>query len=141
MSANEAKWDVLVVEDATNKVEAIMGKARGETGFLSVDNCIDKAWGRIDCERYSVIAVPTGSIRVGDRVAKSSVYYVETVCRPTWSDRCITCWSTSHSFNHWILPGNGGALTRYYATWIDTLWHLNFDRDQIATITGCRRLR
>jgi hypothetical protein len=67
MSTNtEKRWDVVIIEDETRKIEAIVGSDLGHEGFHTVDKRIDTMLGRIDQEHFSVEGVPTGKYKEGD---------------------------------------------------------------------------
>lgn len=75
MKTEDRRWDVFIVEDATRKIEKVIGTSLRETGsFHTVDKRIDLYSDRIN-DAFSVIAVKAGRFSVGDAISKKVKTY------------------------------------------------------------------
>lgn len=63
---NEALYDVVIYETATNLIESIVGRdLRLNEGFYNAEKRAETAWSRVN-DRYAVAIVAAGAYSEGD---------------------------------------------------------------------------
>jgi hypothetical protein len=71
----EKRWDVLIIEDATRKVETVAGTNLPEKGsFHTVGKRLETVCVRIN-DNFDAIAVPAGKFKKGDVIPQDVEEY------------------------------------------------------------------
>ena len=74
---NEKRWDVLIIEDATRKVQSVAGTDLKESGsFHTVGKRLDTVAERLN-DAYSAVAVPAGKFQKFDVLPNDVEEYSE----------------------------------------------------------------